>query len=336
MSREILLVQGGGVGLDEAAAVRLIVAAAGVDARWRVFEAGQAAMDKGLPPLPPGMLEAVGSAGRALKTKLLNPPGSHETNFNVQFRRALELFASVRPLRNLEGLPARFRNVDILLVREITEDLYTAGEHEIVPGVVQSIKVVTEAACRRVCRFAFALARAEGRKSIHCIHKANILKLADGLFLECFRTTAPDFPGIEPREMIVDNCCMQLVSRPAQFEVLVTGNLYGDLLSDLGAGLVGGISATVGINHGAGLRVYESIHGAPREVVGPDRANPLALTFAACALLRDEGETAAAERIRAAVERVLTAGRVRTPDLGGTAGTLEMAEAIAAALGEAA
>jgi isocitrate dehydrogenase (NAD+) len=332
MSREIVLVQGGGVGLDEEAAVRLVVAAAGVDARWQVLEAGQAAMEKGLPPLPPVMLEAVGAAGRALKTKLLNPPGSHDTNFNVEFRRALGLFASVRPLRNLAGLPARFRDVDILLVREITEDLYSAGEHEIVPGVVQSIKVVTEVACRRVSRFAFALARAEGRKTIHCIHKANILKLADGLFLECFRETARDFPGIQPREMIVDNCCMQLVSNPAQFEVLVTGNLYGDLLSDLGAGLVGGISATVGINHGAGLRVYESIHGAPREVVGPDRANPLPLTFAACALLRDEGETAAADRIRAAVERVLAAGRVRTRDLGGSAGTLEMAEAIAAAL----
>jgi isocitrate dehydrogenase (NAD+) len=332
VSREILLIQGGGVGLDEEAAVRRVLAAAGVDARWRVFEAGQAAIEKGLPPLPPAMLEAVRTAGRALKTKLLNPPGSHDTNYNVQLRRALELFASVRPLRNLEGVRARFRNVDILLVREITEDLYAAGEHEIVAGVVQSIKVVTEAACRRVCRFAFALARVEGRRTIHCVHKANILKLADGLFLECFRETARDFPEIQPREMIVDNCCMQLVSKPSQFEVLVTGNLYGDLLSDLGAGLVGGISATVGINHGSGLRVYESIHGAPREVVGPDRANPLPLTFAACALLRDEGEAAVADRIRAAVERVLAAGRVRTRDLGGSAGTLEMAEAIAAGL----
>ncbi len=340
MSREIVLVQGGGVGLDEAAAVRRILAAAGVDARWRELEAGEAAMAKGLPALPPAMLEAVRTAGRALKTKLLNPPGSLETNFNVELRRALGLFASVRPLRNLAGLPARFRDVDILLVREITEDLYAAGEHEIVPGVVQSIKVVTEAACRRVCAFAFALARAEGRKSIHCVHKANILKLADGLFLECFRETARQFPEIQPREMIVDNCCMQLVTNPGQFEVLVTGNLYGDLLSDLGAGLVGGISATVGINHGpapgngAGLRVYESIHGAPREVVGPDRANPLPLAFAACAFLRDAGEPAAAEQIRAAAERVLVQGRVRTRDLGGQAGTLEMAEAIAVALRE--
>lgn len=328
MIRRIILIQGGGVGLDEEAAARLVVAAAGVEVEWQVFAAGLAAMEQGLPPLPPPMLEAVRGAGAALKTKLLNPPEGQETNFNVELRRALGLFASVRPLRNLPGVPARFRDVDILLVREITEDLYAAGEHEIVPGVVQSIKVVTEAACRRVCGFAFDLARARGRRTIHCVHKANILKLADGLFLECFRRTARDFPTIQTREMIVDNCCMQLVSNPAQFDVLVTGNLYGDLLSDLGAGLVGGISATVGINHGVGVRVYESIHGAPREVVGADRGNPLPIIFAAAALLEDQGETAAAGRIRAAAERVLTEGRVRTRDLGGQAGTVEMATAI--------
>jgi isocitrate dehydrogenase (NAD+) len=326
--RRIILIQGGGVGLDEEAAARLVVAAAGVDVEWQVFAAGLAAMEQGLPPLPPPMLEAVRGAGAALKTKLLNPPEGQETNFNVELRRALGLFASVRPLRNLPGVPARFRDVDILLVREITEDLYAAGEHEIVPGVVQSIKVVTEAACRRVCGFAFDLARARGRRTIHCVHKANILKLADGLFLECFRRTARDFPAIQTREMIVDNCCMQLVSNPAQFDVLVTGNLYGDLLSDLGAGLVGVISATVGINHGVGVRVYESIHGAPREVVGADRGNPLPIIFAAAALLEDQGEAAAAGRIRAAAERVLTEGRVRTRDLGGQAGTVEMATAI--------
>ena len=328
----MVLIQGGGVGLDEEAAARLIVTAAGVEVEWQVFSAGLAAMEQGLPPLPPAMLEAVRGAGAALKTKLLNPPEGQETNFNVELRRALGLFASVRPIRNLPGIPARFRGVDILLVREITEDLYSAGEHQIVPGVVQSIKVVTETACRRVCVFAFELARARGRRTIHCVHKANILKLADGLFLDCFRQTARDFPGIQTREMIVDNCCMQLVSNPAQFDMMVTGNLYGDLLSDLGAGLVGGISATVGINHGVGVRVYESIHGAPREVVGADRGNPLPIIFAAAALLEDQGEGAAAGRIRAAAERVLTEGRVRTPDLGGNAGTVEMATAIASAI----
>src|SRR5262249_24458360 len=195
---------------------------------------------------------------------LLNPPKGDYPNFNVQLRRELGLFASVRPVRNLAGLPARFSDVNILLIREITEDLYTAIEHEIVPGVVQSLKVVTEAACRRFFRFALALARREGRRTVHCIHKANILKLADGLFLQCFRETAREFPDLTPKEMIVDNCCMQFVTKPKQFEVLVAGNLYGDLLSDLGAGLVGGISAAAGINHGNGVRVYESIHGGPR------------------------------------------------------------------------
>src|SRR5439155_12582492 len=197
--------------------------------------------------------------------------------FNVELRRALGLFASVRPLRSLRGLPGRFDGIDVLLVREITEDLYAAIEHEVVPGVVQSLKVVTEAACLRFFRFGFELARKQGRKTIHCIHKANILKLADGLFLECFRRTAAKYPDIQPKEMIVDNGCMQLASRPHQFEGLVAGNLYGDLLSDLGAGLIGGISATGAISHGDGVRVYEAIHGGPIEVIGKDRANPLPL-----------------------------------------------------------
>jgi isocitrate dehydrogenase (NAD+) len=332
VSRRVVFIQGGGLGRDLEPAVRRILAAAGVKIEWEVFEAGHAAMEQGREPLPRDMLAAVRETGLALKTKLLQPPAGGAPNFNVQLRRELGLFASVRPLRNLQGLPARFRSVNILLIREITEDLYTAIEHEIVPGVVQSLKVVTEAACRRFFRFTFELARAQGRRRIHCIHKANILKLADGLFLDCFRQAAREFPEIEPREMIVDNCCMQLVTNPGQFDVLATGNLYGDLLSDLGAGLIGGISATVGVNHGDGVRVYESIHGASRETVGADRANPLPLLFPALELLRDLGEEAAASRILAAVEGVLVAGRVRTPDLGGAAGTMEMAEAIVAGL----
>jgi len=278
------------------------------------------------------MLGAVRATGIALKTKLISPPGSNYPNLNVQLRRELNLFASLRPVRNLKGLPARFAGVDILLVREITEDLYTAIEHEIVPGVVQSLKVVTAAACTRFFRFAFNLARERGRRTVHCIHKANILKLADGLFLQCFRQIAAEFPEIQPKEMIVDNCCMQLVTRPAQFEMMVAGNLYGDLLSDLGAGITGGISATSGVNYGDGIRVYETIHGGPREAMGDNRANPLPLLLPALAMLRDLGETAAAQRIQEAVERVLLAGNVRTSDLGGIATTTEMAEAIIRAL----
>src|SRR5262245_53855429 len=239
------------------------------------------------------MLDAVRAAGVALKTKLLHPPRA-DANYNIHFRHDLGLFASVRPLRNLAGVKSRFQDLDILLVREITEDLYTAIEHEIVPGVVQSLKVVTETACLRFFRFAFELAQAQGRKSIHCIHKANILKQADGLFLDCFRRVAAEFPQIQPREMIVDNACMQLVSRPHQFEVMVAGNLYGDLLSDLGAGLIGGISATVAVSHGPGVRVYEAIHGGAREVVGADRANPLPLLTPALELLRELGHAPAA------------------------------------------
>src|SRR5581483_3090683 len=224
--------------------------------------------------------------------------------------------------------PARFQGVDLLVIRELTEDLYTAVEHEIVPGVVQSIKVVTEAASRRF----FEWARASGRKTVHCVHKANILKLADGLFLEAFRAAAKKHPELQTKEIIVDNCCMQMVTRPQQFDVMVMGNLYGDLVSDLGAGVVGGVSATAGINVGHGVRVYESFHGGAREAVGPDRANPLPLLLPAIDLLESVNQKAAAQRILTAVETVLGERKALTPDLGGTAGTAAMADAIIAAL----
>jgi isocitrate dehydrogenase (NAD+) len=333
MTPKVVFIQGGGIGLDQEQALRRLFEAAGAKVDWLVFEAGEAALVKGLPALAPELLDAVRQHGLALKTKLLNPPHGDYPNFNVQLRRELGLFASVRPLRNQPGLPARFQNVNILLVREITEDLYTAIEHEIVPGVVQSIKVVTESACRQFFRFAFALAQEQGRTSIHCIHKANILKLADGLVLDVFRQTAREFPSLQPKEMIVDNCCMQLVTRPQQFQVLVCGNLYGDLLSDLGVGLVGGISAALGINHGNGVKVYEAIHGGRREEIGVDHANPLPLLLPALALLRDLGQTAPADRLQRAIDRVLEAGKVRTPDLGGRDTTTAMTEALVRALG---
>jgi isocitrate dehydrogenase (NAD+) len=332
MSRRVVFIQGGGVGLDQEAALLRLLSTAGVHLEWQRFEAGEAALTAGQDPLPPPMLEAIRTHGVALKTKLLNPPDGRYPNFNVELRRRLGLFASVRPIRNVRGLPSRYTELDFVLIREITEDLYTAVEHEIVPGVVQSLKIVTEAACRRFFRFAFEYARAQGRETIHCIHKANILKLADGLFLECFRQTARDFPDIQPKDLIVDNCCMQLLSRPKQFDILVAGNLYGDLLSDLGAGLVGGISATLGINHGEGVRVYEAIHGRSREGLGPNRANPLPLLLPALEMLRDLGHRSAAERIQRATEAVLPEGRFRTFDLGGTASTSELTEAIVRAM----
>ena len=341
MPLRVTLIQGGGGGLDQVPAVQDVLRAAGADVEWDEHLAGWAAMEKGLPPIPEALLRSVRANGVALKTTLLQPPGKAPAegprkeagNFNVQLRRELGLFASVRPLKNLEGLPARFRGVDMLVIRELTEDLYAAIEHEIVPGVVQSIKVVTEAASRRFFRFAFEWARAAGRKTVTCVHKANILKLADGLFLEAFRAAARDFPDLQTREIIVDNCCMQMVSRPQQFDVLAMGNLYGDLVSDLGTGVVGGPSASAGINVGEGVRVYESFHGGTREAVGAGRANPLPLLLPAIELLEAEGQGGVSRRILAAVEGVLTEGRALTPDLGGSATTAEMAAALVAALG---
>jgi isocitrate dehydrogenase (NAD+) len=329
----VVFVQGGGVGHDQEVAVRRILEAAGVAVAFEVVTAGRAALDQGHEALPDAVFAAVRGRGVALKTKLLPPKGAGvPTNFNVAFRRRLGLFTSVRPVHNLAGLASRFTGVNFLLVREITEDLYTASEHELVPGVVQSFKIVTTATSLRFFRFAFELARRTGRKSVHCIHKANILKLSDGLFLDCFRRVAADFPDVAAKDLIVDNTCTQLVSRPQQFEVMAAGNLYGDLLSDLGAGLVGGVSATAAINHGDGVRVYEAVYGAGHESVAPDTANPLPLVMPTVELLRDHGEAAAADRIVAAVEAVLTEGQVRTADIGGTATTTRFTDAIVARL----
>lgn len=340
MSLRVVLLQGGGTGWDQVPAVRRILDTARVDIEWEEHLGGLASIERGGPPLPEELFAAVRRTGLALKTKLLSPPESPGVNYNVEFRRRLGLFASVRPVKNIPGLPARFQGVDILILRELTEDLYAAIEHEVVPGVVQSLKVVTAAASRRFFEFAFRWAQQAGRKTVHCVHKANILKLADGLFLEEFRATARSFPELQAREIIVDNCCMQMVTRPQQFDVMVMGNLYGDLMSDLGAGVVGGISAAAGINVGGGpdgsaetpVRVYECFHGGTREHVGADRANPLPLLLPAIDLLTAEGERAAAERIQRAMERVLSEGKARTPDLGGNGTTTQMADAIVAAL----
>jgi isocitrate dehydrogenase (NAD+) len=338
--RKVAFVQGGGLGLDQEAAVRRLFDVAKVPVEFELHTAGRAALEQGQEALPKATFDAVRACGVALKTKLLQPkgvgmptahgPSSVPTNYNVAFRRKLGLFASVRPVHNLPGIPSRFTGVDFILVREITEDLYTASEHELVPGVVQSFKIVTEAACMRFFRLTFELAKKVGRKSVHCIHKANILKMADGLFLDCFRRVAKDFPDITAKDLIVDNACNQMVSRPQQFEVVAAGNLYGDLLSDLGAGLVGGVSTTAAINRGDGVTVYEAVYGASHESVPPDTANPLPLILPAIELLKELGETAAADRIRAAVEAVLTEGKVRTRDIGGTATTTAFTDAIIA------
>ena len=337
--RKVIFVQGGGLGLDQEQAVRRLFEAANVPVEFDVHLAGRAAQEYGTEALPQSVFDAVRACGLALKTKLLQPKGvgmptardlSVPTNYNVAFRRKLGLFTSMRPVHNLPGIPSRFTGVDFLLFREITEDLYTASEHEIVPGVVQSFKIVTEVACLRFFRLAFETVRKRGRKSLHCIHKANVLKMTDGLFLDCFRRVAKDYPEITPKDLIVDNTFNQLVSRPTQFEALAAGNMYGDLLSDLGAGLVGGVSTTAAINSGEGVTVYEAVYGATHEAVPPDSANPLPLILPAIELLKDLGETATAARIQKAVEAVLTEGQVRTRDIGGRATTTAFTDAILA------
>lgn len=339
MTLRVTLIQGGGGGLDQVPAVKEIVAEAGVPVEWDEHLAGWAAIEKAAPPLSEALLDSVKDRKLALKTKLLRPPGLEAVgkkstgNYNVQLRKALGLFATVRRLKNLPGLPARFPNVDLIVIREITEDLYSAIEHEIVPGVVQSIKVVTRDATERFLRFAFKFAVENGRKKIVCVHKANILKQADGLFLGAFLRIAEEHKALlASRDLIIDNCCMQMVSRPSQFDVLVMGNLYGDMVSDLGAGVVGGISATRGVNVGESIRVYESFHGGGRDVIPEGTANPLPLLLPACDMLEAHGHAEAAGRIHAAVSKVLMGREALTVDLGGKATTQEMTRAIVRAM----
>lgn len=333
MSLRVTLIHGGGIGYDIVPAVQEILRGAGVDITFHEFLAGGEAEAKGQPALSQAMLDSVKANRLALKTMLLPSPDDSHHNYNIELRTRLGVFAAIRPIKNIRGLKARFNGVDLFVLRELTEDLYASIEHEIVPGVVQSLKVVTEAASRRFFRFAFEFAKSRGRKTITCVHKANILKLADGLFLEAFRTTAKQFPELAAREIIVDNCCMQLVSRPQQFDVLVMGNLYGDIVSDLGAGLVGGISATAGINVGDGVHIFEAFHGARREEIGENRANPLPLLLPAIDLLEWTGDKAAAARILGAMETVLADGKTLPGDLGGSASTTEVTAAIVKALG---
>lgn len=333
MAKRVTMIQGGGVGLDLVPAIQKILKAAGVQVEWDEHLAGGAAEAAGKPALSKELLASVRANGFALKTKLLPSPSDEHINYNIRLRKELGLFASVRPLKNLPGLKSRFQNVDLMIIRELTEDLYASIEHVIVDGVVQSLKVVTEAASTRFFRFAFELTRSAGRKTIHCVHKANILKLADGLVLEAFRKVAKDFPDIAAKEIIVDNCCMQMVSKPTQFDVLAMGNLYGDIVSDLGAGLIGGISATHAINHGDGIRVFDAFHGGKREVIGENRANPLPMILPAIDLVEALGQKAQAGRIQAALEKVLNEGKLRPDDIGGHASTTEMADAILSAMG---
>jgi isocitrate dehydrogenase (NAD+) len=330
MTHTITLIPGDGIGPEVTEAVLRIIKIAGVSVDWESCEAGVLALERYGTALPVELLDSVRRNKVALKGPVTTPIGEGFTSVNVGLRKALELFANVRPVWTIEGIPSRYTDIDLVIIRENTEDLYSGLEHEVVPGVVESLKVISEMASTRVARFAFDYARRQGRKRITAVHKANIMKLGDGLFLKCVRAVAREHTDIVYDERIVDAACMHLVMNPNQFDVLVMPNLYGDIVSDLCAGLVGGLGVVPGANLGVEIGVFEAVHGSAPDIAGKNRANPTALLLSALMMLRHIGEHDAAARIMQALGRVLAAGQVRTRDLGGTASTTEFTQAICA------
>lgn len=332
MATRVTLIPGDGIGPEVTEAAVRVVEAAGVEIDWVRVEAGADVFTKYGTAMPDEALNSVRTTRLALKGPIGTPIGGGFKSANVLLRQALDLYACVRPIRTIPGLGGRFEDVDLVIVRENTEGLYTGLEHRVTDGVVESLKVVTEKASLRIARFAFELARTQGRKSVSAIHKANIMKLSDGLFLECVRRVHRDYREIELRELIIDNCAMQLVTRPEQFDVLVMDNLYGDILSDLGAGLVGGLGIAPGSNIGEECAVFEAVHGSAPDIAGRGLANPTAVVRSAALLVAHIGETEAATRIERAVETALADPANHTGDLGGSADTAKFTDAILAAL----
>lgn len=328
MAYRIALIPGDGIGPEVVAAAQRVVDATGLDIQWQPAAAGQSALDKLGSPLPEETLHAVRSTDVTLKGPTATPSGTGFRSVNVELRQKLQLYANYRPARSIPGIPSRYENVDLIVVRENTEGLYSGLEHEVIPGVVESLRVVTEPASERIARFAFETARREGRKRVTCVHKANILKLSDGLFLRTARRVAEAFPDIEFDDCIVDAAAMKLVINPQSFDVLVMENLFGDILSDLTSGLVGGLGVAPSANVGYGLAVFEAVHGSAPDIAGKGLANPTALILSAVLMLRYLNEKEAADRIEAAVHNVFAAGQVLTGDLGGTATTGQFVEAV--------
>jgi isocitrate dehydrogenase (NAD+) len=328
VAHTITLIPGDGIGPEVTHAVVRILTAAGLSIDWDRQDAGVVAFKKFGQSLPPQLLDSVRRNKVALKGPVTTPIAEGFTSVNVGLRKALDLYANLRPVTNLPGVPTRFQGVDLVIVRENTEDLYAGLEHEIVPGIVESLKIITEKASTRIARFAFEYARAFGRKRVTAIHKANIMKLSDGLFLESCRTVAREFADISYDERIVDAACMHLVMHPEKLDVLVLPNLYGDIVSDLCAGLVGGLGVVPGANIGAAAAVFEAVHGSAPDIADQNLANPTALLLSGLLMLDHIGERTPAARIREALTRVLAGGAVRTRDLGGTATTTEFTEAV--------
>jgi isocitrate dehydrogenase (NAD+) len=324
----ITLIPGDGVGPEITSAVVKIVETAGLDVEWETHLAGASAVDKHGSTLPDSLLESIARNKVALKGPLATPVGGGFASVNVGLRKALELFANLRPVWNMPSVPSRYQGVDLVIVRENTEDLYSGLEHEVVPGVVESLKIITLEASTRIAQFAFDYARRHGRKRVTAVHKANIMKMGDGLFLKCVQDVAASYPDIKQDDLIVDAACMHLVMRPEQFDVLLMPNLYGDIVSDLCAGLVGGLGVVPAANLGTDVGVFEAVHGTAPDIAGRNLANPMALLLSALLMLQHIGETPMADRIMKALAIVLAEDEVRTRDLGGTATTTEFAAAI--------
>jgi isocitrate dehydrogenase (NAD+) len=333
MATKITLIPGDGIGPEVSRATLRLLEAAGAAVEWEEMTAkpivGNRKEDTDADPI----VVAITRNHVALKGPITTPIGSGHRSINVALRKALALYANVRPVKNLPGIRTPFDNVDLVIIRENTEDLYAGLEHTVAPGVVESLKVITEHASTRIARFAFDYARRFGRKKISAVHKANIMKLSDGMFLDCIRKVAKDYPEIEYREVIVDNCCMQLVMRPHDFDVLLLENLYGDIVSDLCAGLVGGLGLVPGANLGDDVAVFEAVHGSAPDIAGKNLANPTALMLSAVLMLRHIGQGDVADRMEKAIDATYREGANLTRDVGGEATTEEFTSAVIGALG---
>ena len=328
MTTTVTLIPGDGIGPEISSAVQKIIKAAGVEIDWDIQTAGADVAQEEGSPLPQRVIDSIKKNKIALKAPVTTPIGKGFRSVNVALRKELDLYANLRPCKNIKGIKTPFDNVDIVVVRENTEDLYAGIERKIDEDTAESIKIITRKASTRIARYAFDYAAANNRHTVHAVSKANICKFSDGLFLECCKSVSKDYPQIEYKEILVDNLCMQLVQNPQKFDVLVLPNLYGDIVSDLTAGLIGGLGVAQGANIGENCAVFEPVHGSAPDIKGQNKANPTALLLCAINMLKHINETDKAQKIENALFKVIKDGRVLTPDLGGTATTDEYTEEI--------
>jgi isocitrate dehydrogenase (NAD+) len=328
MAHKVTLIPGDGIGPEVTSAAVRILEATGIKFEWESFAAGADAYEKYHEYIPKELLDSIERTCCALKGPITTPIGGGFPSINVTLRKHFELFSNFRPIRNLPGVPTRYPGVDLIIVRENTEGLYSGIEHEVVPGVVESLKIITEKASTRIARWAFEYARKAGRKKIHAIHKANIMKLSDGLFIRCSRNVSREYPEITYGEHIVDNTCMQLVTNPYQYDMLLLENLYGDIVSDLCAAFVGGLGLVPGANIGEKCAIFEAVHGSAPDIAGKGFANPTAVTRSGILMLRHLGENEAADKVKQAIHATYKDGKHLTRDMGGTASTTEFADTV--------